>query len=42
MLIMDITSNSDECYSIFNFMWEIIPYIWEQTLENIVENWEIG
>ena len=33
MLIVDSTSNYDESYSIFNFVWEIICYMWEQTLE---------
>ena len=36
ILIVDITSHPDECYSIFNFVWKIIHYMWEQTLENIV------
>ena len=30
MLIVDRTSNSDECSSIFNFVWEIICYMWEK------------
>ena len=36
MLIIDSTSKYGECYSIFNFVWEIIRYMWEQILEKTV------
>ena len=40
MLIMDNTSNYDVCYSIFNFVWKCIHYVWEQILEKNSRNLE--